>query len=116
MKKFFIRLLINTLALYAAVALLKGHGITPQSDSWLSFIWLALIFGIVNAILKPLLTIAGCPFIVLTLGIGMLLINTLLFYLSGLIGKNFGVGFMVDGFIPAFFRFFDRQCNKLHSK
>jgi len=101
MKKLLIRLLINTVALYVAVVLLNGRGITPQSDNWLSFIWLALIFGIINAILKPIFTIVGCPFIVLTLGIGMLLINTLLFYLSGLIGKYFGVGFVVDGFIPA---------------
>lgn len=102
MKKFLLRLLINAVALYAAVALLNGRGIDPQSDNWLSFIWLALIFGVVNAVLKPILHIVGCPLVILTLGLGALLINTLLFYLSGLLGANFGVGFTVDGFWPAF--------------
>ncbi|NPV56588.1 MAG: phage holin family protein [Anaerolineae bacterium] len=102
MKKFIIRLAINAIALYAAVAILNGNGIEPQNANWFSFIWLALIFGIINAILKPILTVVGCPFIILTLGLGTLLINTLLFYLAGLIGTNFGVGFTVDGFVPAF--------------
>lgn len=102
MPKFIIRWLINTVAMYAAVYLLSGNGINPQSDNWLSILWLALIFGLINAILKPILVIAGCPFIILTLGLGMLLINTLLFYLAGLIGLNFGVGFTVDNFLAAF--------------
>jgi putative membrane protein len=49
-----------------------------------------------------LLSILGCPFIILTLGLGVLLINTLMFYLTGLIGTRFGFGFVVDGFWPAF--------------
>ena len=100
--KFIIRLAINAVALYGAVALLNGHGITPQSANWLSFIWLALIFGIINAILKPILTVLTCPLIVLTLGLGTLLINTLLFYLAGWIGASFGVGFTVESFGAAF--------------
>ena len=102
MKKLIIRLLINALSLYAAIALLNNSGITPQTDNWISFIWLALIFGLINAVLKPILTVAGCPFIILTLGLGSLLINTLLFYIAGQIGTRFGVGFTVAGFWPAF--------------
>jgi putative membrane protein len=103
MKRFIIRLLINAIALYAAVYFLNGRGITPQGANWLSFIWLALIFGVINAILRPLLVVLSCPVLILTLGLGTLLINTLLFYLAGLIGANFGVGFTVAGFWPAFF-------------
>jgi putative membrane protein len=102
MGRFLVRLVINAVALYAAVAILAGRGITPQSDNWLSFIWLALIFGLINAILRPILMVVGCPMLILTLGLGALLINTLLFYLAGVIGQSFGVGFMVDGFLPAF--------------
>jgi putative membrane protein len=102
MRKFFITLIVNAVALYVAIALLNGRGITPQSANWLSLLWLALIFGVVNAILKPILTVLGCPVIVLTLGFGLLLINTLMFWLAGSIGTNFGVGFTVDGFMPAF--------------
>jgi putative membrane protein len=103
MKKFLLRLFINAIALYGAIALLNGRGITPQSENWISLLWLALIFGIINAILRPILVIVGCPIIVLTLGLGSLLINTLLFYLAGAIGSSFGVGFTVSGFWPAFF-------------
>jgi putative membrane protein len=100
-KKFILNLLVNAIALYAAVALVSG--IIPQSSNWFSFLWLALIFGLINAILKPILHVVGCPFIILTLGFGGLLINTLLFYLAGEIGTRFGVGFTVAGFWPAFF-------------
>jgi putative membrane protein len=102
MKKFLIQLVVNAVALYAAVAIMNGNGIVPQSTNWLAFIWLALIFGLINAILRPLLTVLSCPLIILTLGLGTLLINTLLFFLAGVLGKSFGVGFTVDGFWPAF--------------
>ena len=102
MKNFIIRLIINAIALYAAVALLNGNGLNPQSSNWLSFIWLALIFGLLNALLRPLLKFLTCPLILLTLGLFTLVINTFLFWLAGVIGTTFGVGFTVDGFVPAF--------------
>jgi len=102
MKKFLIHLVVNTVALYAAIALLNGKGINPQSGDWISLIWLALIFGLINALIRPVLIVAGCPLLILTLGLGTLLINTLLFYLAGLIGTQFGVGFTVDNFLAAF--------------
>lgn len=102
MARFFLRWLINTVALYAAVALLNGHGITPQTTNWLSFIWLALIFGLLNAFLRPLLNLLTCLLNIFTLGLFTLVINTFMFWLAGLVGTNFGVGFSVDGFWPAF--------------
>jgi putative membrane protein len=57
---------------------------------------------VINALLRPLLIALGCPVIILTLGLGILLINTLLFYLTGVIGKSLGAGFVVSGFLPAF--------------
>lgn len=102
MRKFLIRLIINAVALYVAVALMRSHGITPTSQNWYDYLWLALIFGVINAVIKPLLVIASCPLLILTLGLGTLLINTLLFFLAGWIGTQFGVGFTVDGFLPAF--------------
>jgi putative membrane protein len=100
MTKLVIRTLINAVGLYAAVALVDG--IVPQDPNWVSFIWLALIFGLLNAMLRPLISLLTCPLILLTLGFGTLLINTLMFYLAGAIGTNFGVGFTVAGFWPAF--------------
>lgn len=100
MAKFFLRWLINAVALYVAVAFIPG--IHPQSANYLSFIWLALIFGLLNALLRPLLKFLTCPLIILTLGLFTLLINTFLFWLAGIIGTNFHIGFTVDGFWPAF--------------
>ncbi len=100
MNRFILRWLINAVALYAAVALVDG--IVAQSTNWLSFIWLALIFGLLNALLRPLLKLLTCPLIFLTLGLFTLVINTFLFWLAGVVGTNFGVGFTVAGFWPAF--------------
>ena len=102
MKKFFVKLLINGVALYAAIAIMQGRGITPQSNNWIDIAWLALIFSLVNSLIRPILLVAGCPFIILTLGLGVLVVNTLMFYLAGVIGTNFGVGFTVAGFWAAF--------------
>lgn len=100
MTRFFLRLLINTVALYAAVYLVSG--IHLQNNSWLAMLILALIFGLVNALFRPLLKMLTCPLILLTLGLFTLVINTFLFYLTGQIGRALGVGFTVDGFWPTF--------------
>lgn len=100
MNKFFVRWGINIVALYAAVAIVPG--IQPQSTNWVSFIWLALIFGVINAILGPLLKLLTCSLIVLTLGLFTLILNTFLFYLAGYIGTAFEVGFTVENFWAAF--------------
>lgn len=98
--RFLFRWLINAVALYTAVALVPG--ITPQSTNWLAFVWLALIFGLLNALVRPLLKLLTCPLIFLTLGLFTLVINTFLFWLAGMVGTKFGVGFTVAGFWPAF--------------
>ncbi len=100
MQKLIIRWVINALALWIAITFVPGIEAQP---SWVGIFVLALIFGLVNALLRPLLNLLTCPFIVLTLGLGTLLVNTFLFWLSGLIGLYFGVGFTVNGFWPAFF-------------
>jgi putative membrane protein len=102
MPKFLLRLFVNGFAFYLAVRLLDGNGIDPVGLEWWGYLFLALIFGVVNAFLRPILTLLGCPVIILTLGLGVLLINTLLFYMTGWIGTQFGMGFTVDGFWPAF--------------
>lgn len=101
MTKFLIDLVVNAFGFFVAITLLRDNGIDAQSGGWVTYLVLSLIFGIVNAIVRPILTVLGCPLIILTLGLGILLINTLLFYLTGWIGTRFGYGFTVDGFIPA---------------
>lgn len=89
--KFILRLAINMAALYVAIVLL------PQcilyQGNYVDIIWLALIFGLVNAILRPPTKALSCLLIILTLGLFTLVINALLFALTGWIGTQFGVGF-----------------------
>jgi putative membrane protein len=100
MTRFFLRWFINAVALYAAVSFVPG--IHQQGGGWLAFLGLALIFGLLNALFRPLLKFLTCPLIILTLGVFTLVINTFLFWLAGVVGTNFQVGFTVDGFWPAF--------------
>lgn len=101
--KLIIRWIINAIALYIAVTIVPGIDLVARGTSpWVAFILLALVFGLLNALLRPLLMVLTCPLIILTLGLGTLLINTLLFYLTGLIGRSFGWGFTVDNFLSAF--------------
>ena len=98
MTKFILRWVINAIAIFLAV---KLPGIHLQSGL-VSVIWLALIFGLVNAFLRPLLKLLTCPLIVLTLGLFTLLINAFLFWLTGQIGQAFGIILTFDGFWPIF--------------
>ena len=98
MIKFFIRWAINTVALYVAVQIVPG--ITLGGD-WMSLLWVALIFGLLNALLRPLLMLLTCPLIILTLGLFTILINTGLLLLTCTVGQSLGLDFTVDGFWPA---------------
>jgi putative membrane protein len=102
MTRLILRWAINAVAIWAAITLLQGHGIELTQTGWVPIVGLALIFGFINALLRPLIEILTCPLIILTLGLGTLLINALLFWLTGLIGNQFGIGFTVAGFWPAF--------------
>lgn len=99
MTKFILRWVINAIALFLAVYLVPGVNL---QGNWVSIIWLALIFGLINAFLRPLLKLLTCPLIILTLGLFTLLINTFLFWLTSQVGQAFGIGFTIDGFWPAF--------------
>ena len=94
MTKFILRLVINAIALYLAVLILPGR--IQLASSLTSIIWLALIFGIVNALFRPLLKFLTCPLIILTLGLFTLVINTFLFWLTSVIGQSFGIALVIN--------------------
>ncbi|HXD11663.1 MAG TPA: phage holin family protein [Anaerolineales bacterium] len=94
MTKFILRLAINAIALYLAVLVLPGR--IELRDSFVSILWLALIFGIVNALFGPLLKFLTCGLIMLTLGLFTLVINTFLFWLTSVIGQSFGIGLLIN--------------------
>ena len=98
MTKFILRWIINAVAIFLAIKFVPGIYLA----SLVSIIWLALIFGLVNAFLRPLLKLLTCPLIVLTLGLFTLLINAFLFWLTGQIGQAFGIALTFAGFWPIF--------------
>ncbi len=94
MGKFLLRIIINAVSLFVAVQLLAGH-IIMQNNQWYAYLILGLIFGLVNALIKPILMVASCPLLILTLGLGTLIINTVLFLIAGGIGQAFQFGFII---------------------
>lgn len=90
-----LRWLISTLAIFVAVYLVPGIGFV--GPGWELGI-VALVFGLVNAALRPLLTLLTCPLIILTLGLFGLVINALLLLLTAQIADALGVQFTVAGF------------------
>jgi putative membrane protein len=93
---FLIRLVVNAAALFliAYVPLVQGIHVSGFGGALIA----ALILGIVNAILRPILVILSLPLEIVTLGLFTLVINALLFWLVGALH----VGLTVDGFWPAF--------------
>ncbi len=98
MTKFIIRWLINAVGLYAAVWIVPG---IEYLGDWAGILWLALIIGLLNALVRPLLKFLTCPLIILTLGLFTLVINTVMLLLTRTIGQSLGIGLSVDGFWSA---------------
>jgi putative membrane protein len=94
-----IRLLINAAALWAAVRLVPGVSFTGD---WRWLLVVALIFGVLNAALKPLLIVLTLPFLVVTLGLFTFVVNAFLLWLTSALSGALGLGFHVSGFVPAF--------------
>ncbi len=93
MTKFILRLLINAVGLYLAVLIVPGIDLR---SNMVSLLWLALIFGLVNALFGPLLKFLTCGLIMLTLGLFTLVINTFLFWLTSIIGQSFGIALVIS--------------------
>ena len=95
-----VRFVINALALAAATWLLPGITLANSSleSKIVTVLVVAIVFGVVNAIVKPIFTFITAPFIFLTLGIFLLVINALLLLLTSWISGLLGQSWHVDGF------------------
>jgi len=94
--KLLIRWIITSVAVAAAVWLIPGIRI-EGTTGWWAVVVMALILGLVNAILRPILAFLSCGFIVLTLGLFIFVVNGLTFMAGSWIAVNwFNVGFYVD--------------------
>jgi putative membrane protein len=94
-----IRLCINAAALWAAVRLVPGVSFTGD---WRLLLVVALVFGVLNASLKPLLMILTLPFLLVTLGLFTFVVNAFLLWMTSALSGALGLGFHVDGFGAAF--------------
>jgi len=101
---FLVRLLATAGALWVATLIVDGIEVTTDV-TWkklLTYLGVALIFGLVNAIIKPIVKLVGCIFYILTLGLISFVVNALLFLLVSWLCGLLDIPFHVDGFWAAF--------------
>jgi putative membrane protein len=98
-----VRIIVIAFSLWVATLIVPGIEVTAGTTTAGigTLVGVALIFGLVNAVLKPLIKVVGCLFYVLTLGLIGLVVNALLFLLVGWIAGGLGLPFEVNGFLPA---------------
>jgi len=102
--KFLLRVLVSATALGVATAAVPGINLLAGSG-WTrlgTLLVVAVIFGLINGTLKPLIKVVGCAFYVLTLGLAALVVNGLLLWLTSVIAGDLTLPFHVTGFWPAF--------------
>ena len=99
MFRFLIRLVVNAVAIWAAVQLVPGLN---YEGSTASLLLVALVFGIVNSLVRPLLLLLTCPFIILTLGLFVLVVNTIMLSLTVWLSSVFDLGLTSTGFWTTF--------------
>src|SRR5262252_1644008 len=97
--RFVVRWLINAAALWVAVKIVPG--ITYNSADWGPFLGVALIFGLVNAFIRPIVKLLSLPLILLTLGLFALVVNGLMLLLTSSLSGALGLHFHVDGCVTA---------------
>jgi putative membrane protein len=99
MTLFIVRLLVNAAALWVATRVVPG---VTYSGDWIPFFGVALIFGVVNAVLGFAAKLLTFPLIIVTLGVFILIINGLMLWLTSAISGALGLGLRVEGFWSAF--------------
>ena len=102
MKRFAVNVLVNGVALWVAAHLVPGihlEGSNASTSSQLvTVLWVAVIFGLVNALIKPAMTILSLPAIILTLGLFTLIVNAAMLELTSWLAGHFNLTFHVDQF------------------
>jgi putative membrane protein len=97
--RFLIRVLINAVALWVASQFVSG---IHHEGGWTTLLLVAVVFGLLNAVIRPILALLSCPLQILTLGLFTLVLNAGMLLLTGAVSRGLGLDFFVDGFAPAF--------------
>jgi putative membrane protein len=102
MKSFAIKVLVNGVALWVAAYLVQGIQLAQNrastSSQLVTVLWVAVIFGLINALIKPVMTILSLPVIILTLGLFVLIVNAAMLELTSWFAAQFSLDFHVDHF------------------
>ena len=94
-----LRLVINAAALWAATRLVSGISFTGD---WRFLFVVALVFAVLNVLVRPVLTLLTFPLLIVSLGLFIFVLNAFMLWLTGALSEALGLGFHVDGFWPAF--------------
>ena len=94
-----LRLLINAAALWVATQLISGISYTGDGVSLLG---VALVFGVLNVVIRPILFLLSLPFLIVTLGLFTFVLNAVMLLITSAGSDALGLGFHVDGFRAAF--------------
>jgi putative membrane protein len=98
-----VRLLASAAALAVAAGLLDGISVGPgtTNERVLTLLAVAVIFGLVNAVVRPIVRLFTFPLFIITLGLFTFVVNALMLLLTAWIGDQFDLRFEVDGFWAA---------------
>jgi putative membrane protein len=101
-----LRLIINAVTLLVTAWIVPGihlgaAGPHPTKHDWTTLLIVALIFGVVNAVIRPIIVLLSLPLEIITLGLFTFVINAFMLLLTSWIAQGMGVGFRIDGFLPA---------------
>jgi len=95
--QFIVSLIINALALWVVTLIVKG----VHYDNYTALIIASIVLGIVNAIIRPILLLLSLPFIIITLGLFVLVVNGLALWLVGILVPGFHVDGLWSGILGA---------------
>jgi putative membrane protein len=103
---FLLSLIINAVALLITAWVIPGihlgaAGPHPTTNDWVTLLIVALIFGLVNAVIRPILIVLSLPLEIITLGLFIFVINAFMLLLTSWIAQAMGLGFRVDKFLAA---------------
>jgi putative membrane protein len=104
MKKFVVKTLANAVALGVAVWLIQGITLTGTDNAHkaLTLVLVALVFGVVNWLVKPIVKLLSFPLYIVTLGLFTLVVNALMLLLTSVVSNKLNLNFHVSGFWAAF--------------
>jgi putative membrane protein len=99
-----IRIVLNAVAVWVATLIVGGVEVTTQSTAGKigTLVVVGAIFGLVNAVIRPVAKLLSLPLVIVTLGLFALVVNALLFWLTAAVSSGIGAPFEVRGFWSAF--------------